>query len=191
MSCLLKDFLKQFALEPGEMLSKLLDSQDQDINSSEALKYKTKSFDLNARFLFWGILAQNTEQETAQDVVYHALLLDTANVHDPYSKACYSAIELFKLLKHLDNIQVYLENPTHQQYRAVMIHTQDGRFVYDPIKDPKRVFTEDEYKATPPQYTVLMNQPLLLMYETLQAKYLNYLEENRSSSDLKNEKRRS
>lgn len=42
MTCLLKDFLKQFALEPGEMLEKLLNSQDQTQDLTIALKLKPK-----------------------------------------------------------------------------------------------------------------------------------------------------
>ena len=181
MTCLLKDFLKQFALEPGEMLEKLLNSQDQAQDLTTALKLKTQglqasSFDLNALLLFWGGLAQNSQEEKAQDVVYHALLLHSANINDPNSQACYSAIELYKLLEKLDNLKVYLQNIENTQYRAVLIHTHDAHYIYDPIKDPRILFTEDEYATKPSKRPYLIQEPLLLAYETLKEKFLTHLE---------------
>jgi len=193
MSCLLKDFLKQFALEPGEMLQKLLDSQAQDRQASHAVKLQFNSlqagsFDLNTCFLFWGMLAQNTEQARVQDVLYHALLLDATHLNDPYSQASYAAIELYKCLKHEAHIQVYLQNLEHQ---VIMIHAQDARYIYDPIKDPQLLFTVEEYQAKAVYTTLLINQPLLLAYEALREKFHKYLEQHTPVSHIKQKKRHS
>lgn len=180
MTCLLKDFLNQFAIEPGIMLEKLLDSKEQERDYALELKLKSKpltvkSFDLNTLLLFWGRIASDTQEEMSQDIIYHALLFQASNINDSNSQVCFSAIELYKLLEHLDDLQVYLQTPIDKIHQTVLIHTHDSHYIYDPIKDPNLLFTEEEYQINPKHINFLINQSILLAYESLQEKFSELL----------------
>ena len=103
------------------------------------------SYDLSAQFQFWGHIAPNKDIAERQMLILNALLFQFTHIGNSHVRACYSAFQLYEMLKYSD-LKFYVKSLKAHNHMVVYIKQASKWYVYDPMLTPDFIFNIEEYR---------------------------------------------
>jgi hypothetical protein len=109
------------------------------------------SYDLATQFQFWGEIATHKDIAQRQMLILNGLLFQFTHIGNSHVRACYSAIQLYEMLKSSE-LKFYVKSFKAHNHMVVYIKKAADWYVYDPMLNPDFIFNIEEYRQNVVKY---------------------------------------